>query len=111
MPDHRLERFGMRCDTLLRRSGNHDDDVAGLFRIAAVASDDAEHACVARLRFLHRRDDIGADIAFEIAAADRENQDGIARSDAADPQPSTNTLGQPSSLVRAESSETLSVGA
>lgn len=73
MPNHGLERFGMRRDTLLCRSGNHDDDVAGLLRIATVASDDAEHACALRLRLVHRRDDVGADIAFEIAAADREN--------------------------------------
>ena len=57
------------------RNGN--DDVALLRRIAGLLTDKAEHLGGALLGEVDRFDQIGADVAFGIAAADREHQDAV----------------------------------
>src|SRR5262249_2246147 len=87
VPDHRLERLRVRRDALLVHGRDRDDHVAGLSGIAAVAADDAEYLHVARLRLLDGGDDVGAHVLLQVAAADREHQDGILRAGAAHLEP------------------------
>ena len=60
---------------------------------------------------LERAHEVGRDVALGVAAADREDEHGVAGAEPRDLEPAENVVSQPSSLVRAVSSLTLSVGA
>jgi hypothetical protein len=87
VPDHSLEGLRQRCDPIWIDLGNHDDHVAMPGGMAAVPAHDAEHFGRPRLGQIDRLDDVGADIALGIAAADRVDQDGVLVVEAADLEP------------------------
>src|SRR2546425_10763381 len=77
VPDHGLERLRVRGDES-GIDGRHDDDVvADFLRVAAVAADDAEDFHAPAFALVERVDQIGADVTFRIAAADRKNEDRV----------------------------------
>ena len=81
-------------------------------RVAAVAPDDADDLRADLPGVLQRRHQVRADVLLEVAAAHREHERCASSVRSRLPRShSTNTLAQPSSLVRAVSSDTLSVGA
>ena len=91
--------------------GTIDAGVGNFGGVAAVLADDADHAGADLFRELKRGDEVGRDVLLQVAAADGENEQSVLALSREPRSHSTNTLAQPSSLVRAVSSETLSVGA
>lgn len=111
VPDHGLEGLGMRRHVVRIDRRYDDDHVADLRRVASVTADHPEDARADFLRELQRTNQIGADILLDIAAADREDEDRAVRIEPADCEPLAEDDVPASPLVRAVSSETLSVGA
>src|SRR3954452_6449040 len=70
MPDHGLERFGMRRHCIRIDGRDNADRVAHLGGIPAVASDHAKHLGAHRLGVLERAHKIGADVLFETPTTD-----------------------------------------
>src|SRR3954447_1597647 len=70
MPDHGLERFGMRRHRVGIDGRDNADGVAHLGGIPAVASDHAKHLGSHRLGVLERAHKIGADVLFETPTTD-----------------------------------------
>ena len=110
MPDHGLEGLRQGGDPTRIDRWNQDDHIAVPGSIAAVATHDPEHFRRTGLGEIDRLDDIRADIALGIAATDGIDQDRVFLVELADFKPPAKTVSQPSSLVRAVSSETLSTG-
>src|SRR5262249_56371962 len=77
VPDLRLEGLGQGGDPGRIDLGNQDDHVAVLGGISAVRAHDAEYLCRTRLGEIDRLDDVGADVALGVAAADRIDQNCI----------------------------------
>ena len=101
-----------RCvgDPFRADCGHQDARVRHARRIAAVPTDDADNPGASGLRDIKRSDEVGARSSTfphprTARAPHRGSSDRLVRSHAA------NTVAQPSSLVRAVSSDTLSVGA
>ena len=90
--------------------GTIDAGVGDLGRVSAVAADDADDGRAQVFGVLQRAHEVRADVLFEAAAADREDEDPILGAQPAARSHAANTVSQPSSLVRAVSSDTLSVG-
>ena len=112
MPYDRLEGLGVRRHALRVDGGDDHRGIGDPRRVAAVPADDAENLCTDGLGVADRGDQIRADIALDVAAAHRQHEDRILGG-----QPAhlaairRKVLSQPSSLIRAVSSDTLSVGA
>ena len=89
---------------------DHDHEVALLRRIFRILADDTKHLGRAFLGGVDRLDEIGADVALGVAAATENiNIASLAFSRLVSSH-AANTVSQPSSLVRAVNSETLSIG-
>ena len=87
MPHYGLERFGMRRD-MDRVDGWNDHACVGRAGgMAAVPAYDAENGSARRAGEFKRRDQIGADVLFQIAAADGEDKYCIALARPADLEP------------------------
>ena len=81
MPDDGLKRLAVRRD-VRRVHRRHDDAGSSLLRsVTTVATDNADHRCADRIGDLNRADEIRADIFFEVAAADREDEQAVLRID------------------------------
>src|SRR5580704_9458991 len=87
MPNDGLESLGVRRHARIFDRRDHDNNVAGLLGIAAVTAHNAEYFEAPRLALLDRADDVGADVLFQIAAANRKNEDSILGIGAADLEP------------------------
>ena len=97
------------------RSRRDDRDehalVGDLLRVAAVFADDAEDLRADRARFVDGADEVHGHVLLDVAAADGEDEQRVARASRRETfSHSAKQLSQPSSLTRAVSSETLSVG-
>ena len=79
MPDDGLERFGMRRDRFRVHRRNDAAGVRRLRRIASIAPDDAGDLRADALRIFDRLNEIGADVLLQVAAADREDEQGVLR--------------------------------
>src|SRR5262249_32600956 len=88
MPDDRLKSLGERCHPARLHLRDHDDNITMLGRIAAVATNDSQDACAARLGQIDGVHDIRTDIALGIAAADRVDEDCISLAQLTDLEPS-----------------------
>src|SRR6516165_10457001 len=73
----RLDGLGQGGDPVRIDLGDQDDHVAVLGGISAVPAYDPEHLCRTRLGEIDRLDDVGADVALGVAAADRIDQNCI----------------------------------
>src|SRR5579871_2253065 len=87
VPEHGLEGLGMRSDVLGVDHGDQDGGVGGAAGMAAVAADDSGDMRALGLGVLDGADQVGADLLFEVAAADGENEQRIGGAQPADPQP------------------------
>jgi hypothetical protein len=74
MPDDGLKGLGMRRHEAGIDGRDDDDMVTDSLGIAAVAADHAADHQAARLGFLQGEEEIGADLALGVAAADLEDQ-------------------------------------
>src|SRR5262245_1828564 len=74
VPDDGLEGFRMRRDERGIDGGNDDYMVADLFRVAAAAPDNAKNFQAAPFAFVERVDEVGADVALGITAADGKHE-------------------------------------
>ena len=108
VPHHGLEGLRQRGDPVRIDRGNQDHHIAVLGGVAAISTHDPEHFRRTGLGKIDRLDDIRADIALGIAATDGIDQ-SFSLSWLISSHPAK-TVSQPSSLVRAVSSETLSTG-
>ena len=79
MPHDGLKRLRVRRDVLRVHGGNEDARVGRLRGVAPVAAHDAEHRRAGLLRQLNRADEVGADVLFQIAAADGEDEERVLR--------------------------------
>ena len=114
VPHDGLERLGVRRDVCSGLTvGTITQASATLRRVAAVAADDADDRRADALGVARARATrFGLMFFSRLAAADRQHEHRRRRRVSRLPcSHSTNTVAQPSSLVRAVSSETLSVGA
>src|SRR6516164_5408062 len=107
MPDHRLKRFRQRRDP--GRIDLRDDDhhVAVPCRISRVLADDAEHLGGASSIALMR---LGLTLRSASPPPTENIRIASSLSSRLVSSQAVNTLSQPSSLVRAVNSETLSIG-
>jgi hypothetical protein len=99
----------MGCDGFGIHHGHDQTDIRDLRRIAAIAADDTRDGRSNGLGVLQGLDEIRANILLEISTAHRTRMASLAFSRLVFSH-STKIVAQPSSLVRAVSSETLSVG-
>ena len=112
MPDHGLEGFRVRRDVRGVDGGDEDAGVGDGCGVASVAANDADDFRAHGFRILEGGDEVGADVLFEVAAADGEDQEQVVRARRRLVRSQLSKIeAQPSSLARAVSSETLSVGA
>src|ERR1700685_4521368 len=93
VPDDGLEGFGMRSDVGGIDGGDEDAGVGDGGGVASVAADDADDFCADGFGVLERGDEIGADVLFEIAAADGEDQEQVVGAEAAGAQPAVEDRG------------------
>lgn len=100
VPDHGLEFFGVGRDRIRGDGGNDEAGIGYLRGVAAVASNDAENTGAGRAGDAERSDEIEADAAFSIAAADGENKHGVAGADVAAGEP-VGVAGVPAVVVDA----------
>ncbi len=87
MPNDGLEGFCQRREPLGIDHRDDDHQVPAPRRMTTVAADDAKYAGSALLGEIDRFDNIRADVALAVAAADREHENGVLRADSADLQP------------------------
>ena len=110
MPDHRLERFRQRRDPGGIHLRDDDDHVAMSRGVSGILADDPEHLGGALLREVDRADKIGADVALGVPPPTENIKSASSASSRLVSSQAAKTLSQPSSLVRAVNSETLSIG-
>ena len=87
MPHESLKRFRVRRDVFGIDSRDDDVRVGDLRRVASVATDDAVDLRADRARIVERVHEVRADVLFEIAAADAEDENGILWPQATDAEP------------------------
>src|SRR5438067_1234095 len=87
MPDNRLPCLGVRRDERSVHGGYDHDSVSMLGRVAPVTPDDTENIASNRSSQPHRVDDVDADALLFISAANRKDEDRIARTETAAAQP------------------------
>ena len=111
VPDHRLERLGVGGDVVGIDRRHDDAGVGHLGRVAAVPADDAADRGSDRPGVLQGRDQVRADVRSRSPPPTESTRTRSLSLRRLPRSHSTKTVSQPSSLVRAVSSETLSVGA
>ena len=87
MPNNGLKRFGVRRDVLGIDDRHEDAGVRDFSGISAIAPDYADDFGTDLLGVLQRGYEVGADIFFEIPAANGEDQQRVFRVQPADFQP------------------------
>src|ERR1700728_1267316 len=100
VPDNRLELFGVRCDGFRRKNGDDQAGIRDVCSVAAIAANDAQDSSADLTRQIEAGNQVHADVAFHIAATDREDEDGIARRETTAAQP-VGVAGLPSLVVDA----------
>ena len=111
MPDDCAQSFRVGRDS---RVDQRRDDHAGIGYLCGettVTTDDAKDAGANLARDLQAADQVDRYVAFLVTAADRKDQQRVAVTEAGTRSHAAKVVSQPSSFVRAVSSETLSVGA
>ena len=88
MPHDGLKSLGVRGNVSRVDGWNNDADIGDFRGVATVAPDDSQNFRADTLCVLQSSHQIGADILFDITAADRQNQNGIALLQAVVPAPS-----------------------
>ena len=89
MPHDCLKSFGVRSDVGGIDCRNKDADIGDFGGEAAVAADDAQNFRADSFCILQGSHQVGADIVFKIATADREHEHEIVGAQATDAQPSS----------------------
>jgi hypothetical protein len=107
VPDNRLESLRVRCDP----GGNDDHSITASCRVASVAPHDAENGSAPLFRQVDGVDKIRADFFSRSPPPTEKTNTASFSFDRLVSSHAAKTVGQPSSFVRAVSSETLSVGA
>ena len=87
VPDHRLESLGQGGYPAWIDRWDENDHIAVLGGISAVATHDAEHFCRARFGQIDGLNDVGADLALGITAADGIDQDCVLVAEMTDVEP------------------------
>jgi len=87
MPHYGLECFRVRRNVSRVDRWNNDADIRNFGGVAAIASNDPQNFRANSFRILQGGYQVGADIFFEIAAADRKDEHQIIGTQAADPKP------------------------
>ena len=87
MPEHRAQTFGVRCDAIGSERGNDDAFFGDLARESPVAPDDAEDVSARFGGRFERANDVDRHVLLAAAAAHREHQHAVARTDARALQP------------------------
>lgn len=110
MPNDCLELFGVRRHSGKLNRGHDNSAITDLLGMTPVTADDAENPQPASLRLLELCDDVATDVSFRPPPPTENTR--IASFDPAllVLSQEENTVSQPSSFVRAVSSETLSTG-
>src|SRR5579862_7969542 len=100
VPDHRLKGFGVGGHVLDGDSGNHDAGICDLGSVTAVAADDADDSRADAPGKLQALDDIGADVVFDAAPANGEDEQGVVGAQTAAEEP-VRVAGDPAVVVDA----------
>src|SRR5215813_10763777 len=87
MPDHRLKGLRMRCHSIGIDGRHNHDGVADFRGVATVSADDTKHLRPNLLGVLQGTDEIWTDVLYEVAAADRKDEQRVNRLEPADLQP------------------------
>ena len=87
MPNHRLKCLAVRGDGFSVDDGNDDDRVSNLLGIATITANHAKNSRAAFFSFIQSMNDIGADVALRVSAANREHQNRVFFADSARAQP------------------------
>ena len=111
VPHDGAQPLGVGSDALGEQRRDDDAGVGDLRGEAPVAADDAEDRRARSPASSSARTMLGETFALGVATADREHEHAVVRPEPRARSHPTNIVSQPSSLVRAVSSDTLSVGA
>src|SRR5438270_11848750 len=87
MPDDRADALGLGRHVVREEWGDEYARVGVAAGVAPVAADDAEDPGSPIPREIDGTDDVGGDAALEVTAANREDEEGVGRVQAGDPQP------------------------
>src|SRR3546814_12938020 len=74
MPDDRLKGLGQRRDMFRIGCGDHHHDVSHPGSVAGGTADNAEHLRAAAFGHIDGADEVDADVALGVAAADRSEE-------------------------------------